>query len=259
MVSLNKAYKNFKRKLGRALIGRNPFDLAYYYCQGVGLEVGARNNPYAFSIKSKISYADIDSSEAIKKNLFAKEHIPKKHKQGFFPEVNYVLNGPKYGFDLIENDHFDFVYSDNVLEHTPNIIFALMEQIRITKPGGFVYAVIPNKNYTFDKLRKPTPLEILKSKFHEDTLKYTLEEALDIDKNSLEHFSKNYSESDQINVAKKILTEDDGGQHFHVFDDVNTLELLKYLTEIADIEIHYFSAAIGKHIHFAIYKRKNLF
>jgi SAM-dependent methyltransferase len=257
MVSLNKVYKNFKRKLGRSLIGRNPFDLAYFYCQGVGLEVGARNNPYSFSKKTKIFYADIDSSEEIKRKTYAKEHIQKKHKQGFFPEVNYVLRGPKYGFDLIENESFDFVYSDNVLEHTPNIIFALMEQIRITKPGGFIYAVIPNKKYTYDSLRESTPLEIFKYKFNEGTFKYTLDEALDIVKNSLVYVGNNYSESDQIKVAEQILTEDDGGQHFHVFDDVNTLELLKYLTEIADIEIHYFSAAIGKHIHFAIYKRKN--
>jgi SAM-dependent methyltransferase len=256
MVSINKAYKNFKRKLGRALIGRNPFDLAYYYCQGVGLEVGARNNPYFFSRKSKIFYADIDSSEEIKRKMYVKEHIQKKHKQGYFPEVNYVLNGPKYGFDLIENDRFDFVYSDNVLEHTPNTIFALMEQIRITKPGGFIYAVIPNKKYTYDKLRKSTSLEILKSKFHEDTFRYTLDEALDIVRNS-QVYVNNYSESDQIKVAEKILAENDGSQHFYVFDDINTLELLKYLTEIADIEIHYFSAAIGKHIHFAIYKCKN--
>lgn len=258
MVSLNKAYKNFKRKLGRVLIGRNPFDLAYYYCQGVGLEVGARNNPYFFSRKSKIFYADIDSSEAIKKKLSTRDYIPKKYKQGFFPEVNYVLNGPKYGFDLIENDRFDFVYSDNVLEHTLNIIYALVEQIRITKPGGFVYAVIPNKNYTFDRLRESTSIEILKSKFHQDTFEYTLDEALDIVKNSLVYIGNNYSESEKIKVAEKILAENDGAQHFHVFDDVNTLQLLKYLTEIADIEIYYFSAAIYKHIHFVFCKRVNL-
>ena len=59
-------------------------------------------------------------------------------------------------FENIDNDTFDFVYSSHSLEHTPNPISALNDQIRITKPGGIIYSVIPNKKNTYDRLRKTT-------------------------------------------------------------------------------------------------------
>lgn len=197
-----KSIKQFKKKIGRLLVGRNPFDLAYFFCQGLGLEVGARNNPYAFSKKSKIYYADIYSAEVVKEKMFSRKQIPDKYKKGFFPEVDFILKPPKYGFDMVDDDYFDFVYSDNVLEHTPNFIYALMEQIRVVRPGGVVYGVIPNKNYSFDKHREATPLEIFKNKYVEGIFQPTFLEALDIVRNSLEFAPLNYSDLEKIGLQK---------------------------------------------------------
>ena len=59
MSIISKRFKLIKRRLGRTLIGRNPFDMAYFFCKGSGVEIGARNNPYPFGNGCKVAYADI--------------------------------------------------------------------------------------------------------------------------------------------------------------------------------------------------------
>ncbi|MFM1806340.1 MAG: hypothetical protein RL212_599 [Pseudomonadota bacterium] len=255
-MSINQKYKLFKRRLGRTLIGRNPFDLAYYFCKGVGLEVGARNNPYPFGSGCKVFYADIGEEskiEDILKNGFRLgSYLGKKS----FAKVDYVLRAPKYAFDLINDASFDFVYSDNVLEHTPNPIFALIEQLRVTKVGGFVYAVIPNKNFTFDKQRKSTASKVLVDKYLADIFEYEIDEALDVIRNTVD-FPITFSDSDaEMAYAREMISVADGSYHFHVFEIQNTVEMLNYICAATGATLDYFSGPPGKHIHFAL--RKNI-
>lgn len=46
---------------------------------------------------------------------------------------------------------FDAVYSSHVLEHMPNPLAALREQLSLTRPGGFVIAHTPNGSEAFQK------------------------------------------------------------------------------------------------------------
>ncbi len=255
-MSFSQKYKLFKRRLGRTLIGRNPFDLAYYFCKGVGLEVGARNNPYPFGSKCKVFYADIGEEskiEDILKNGFRLgSYLGRKR----FAKVDYVLTAPRYAFDQIKDSSFDFVYSDNVLEHTPNPIFALIEQLRVTKIGGFVYTVIPNKNFTFDKQRKSTPLKVLVDKYLANTFEYEIDEALDVIRNTVD-FPITFSDAAaEMAHAQEMVSIADGSYHFHVFDIQNTLDMLNYICTTTGATLDYFSAPVGKHIHFALRKNR---
>ena len=49
-----------------------------------------------------------------------------------------------------EDNHFDIVYSTNVLEHTLNPVHVLSEAVRVVKPGGVVQIVCPNYLSYFD-------------------------------------------------------------------------------------------------------------
>ena len=42
---------------------------------------------------------------------------------------------------------------------TPPIQSPLFEWYRVLKPGGIVYAVVPDKRYTWDRERPDTPME----------------------------------------------------------------------------------------------------
>jgi len=251
---ISKHYKTIKSRIGRALIGRNPFDLAYFFCKGTGLEVGPRNNPYPFGSTCRLSYADIGNALEIETILYDGFRPRSKFDRSQFAKIDYVLTGPKYGFDLIESNFFDFVYSDNVLEHTPNPIFALIEQLRVTKVGGYVYVVIPNKIFTFDKGRASTPTSLLIEKYQRNIFFYTIDEALDVILNS-ENFPIAHLNSDlPQEFAKKMITTHDGSYHYHVFDNMNILELVDYVCRETHSTLRYFSAPNFKYIHIAICK-----
>jgi SAM-dependent methyltransferase len=57
------------------------------------------------------------------------------------------------------SDALDYVCSSHVLEHLPNPVAALMEWHRVIKPGGYLYLVVPDRNYTFDITRKTTSID----------------------------------------------------------------------------------------------------
>lgn len=254
-MSISQKYKLLKRRLGRTLIGRNPFDLAYFFCKGVGLEVGARNNPYPFGRACRVFYADIGEESEIENILKSGFRLGSYLGGNTFAKVDYVLSAPRYDFGQIEDGTFDFVYSDNVLEHTPNPIFALIEQLRVTKNDGFVYAVIPNKNFTFDRRRSVTSSKVLVDKYLKNTFHYEIDEALDVIRHTVD-FPVSFSDlKSEMDYAKNMTTINDGSYHFHVFDTKNTLEMLSYVSNHAGATIDYFSGPVGKHIHFAL--RKN--
>jgi len=253
-MSISKNYKIIKRRFGRALIGRNPFDLAYFFCKGSGLEVGARNNPYPFGRACKISYADIGNENQIESILYSGLRLGSKLGSSKFAKVDHFLAGPRYGFDLIEDEFFDFVYSDNVLEHTPNPIFALVEQLRVTKVGGYVYAVIPNKCFTFDRARAATSAEFLIEKYQKNIFHYSVEEALDVILNTEDFPIEHMNGASPLDFARKMILDGDGSYHFHVFDINNTLKVLDYVCRETSSNLSYFSAPSHKYIHFAICK-----
>jgi len=71
-------------------------------------------------------------------------------------KANGVLNSEKVLYDAsaealpFKDDSFDFVYSVAVLEHVRNVELAMKESIRVLKPGGLLWANIPNYNSLYE-------------------------------------------------------------------------------------------------------------
>lgn len=59
------------------------------------------------------------------------------------------------------DDTFQFVLSEHVLEHVPNVLKTLREWKRVLKPGGVVICFMPDPTRTFDRARELTPLSHL--------------------------------------------------------------------------------------------------
>jgi ubiquinone/menaquinone biosynthesis C-methylase UbiE len=51
-----------------------------------------------------------------------------------------------------------FVISSHVLEHFPDPIKALKEWYRVIRKGGYIFAIVPHRDRTFDKSRPRTTL-----------------------------------------------------------------------------------------------------
>lgn len=119
---------------------------------------------------------------------------------------------------------FDASISSNVIEHSPNVIFFLLNFHLITKEDGWLFHAIPNHRYTYDRFRLPTSLEHFihdfeaHSTFSDATHKQDyIQSAIEKDGWQKE-FHKKYP------VSYPFM-------HFHVFDENNTKELFSTIFE----------------------------
>jgi len=122
---------------------------------------------------------------------------------------------------------YDFVLSSHNLEHFANPVKALKEWQRVTRPNGALILVLPDYRRTFDHVRTPTPVPHM-----------------------MDDYYRNVGEDDTTHVAEVLRLHDvkwDGtlktqsygelhersinnltnrSLHHHVFDEVNSTELL---------------------------------
>lgn len=122
------------------------------YLAGSGIEIGALQNPLRLSARARVKYVDRMSNE----DLWT--HYPELKGQRLVPvdiidDGERLLTFPDGGLDFIVANHF--------LEHCEDPIQTLESFARVLRPGGVTYLAIPDKRYTFDKHRTPTPLEHL--------------------------------------------------------------------------------------------------
>ena len=243
--------KEKRRELARKLIG-NRFDLAYYYCKGAGIEVGAMSSPYkGFSSATGIKYADIFSSKELR------EIISSLDVDGMYEKdivnTDILLKAPKYSlFDAI-TEQVNFVYSSNVFEHHSNPIFCLIDQIKCINIG-VVYLVIPNKNYTYDRHRSLTSIDRLVDKYERDNFSYTIDEAMDVIVGTDQHPVYDLYKTDPERYSKDMIEKKEGIHHYYTYDLSNMLDLIDYVQQKIDFKISYISAEDSCDLHFALRK-----
>ena len=128
-----KDYNNFYEEVDRVKkysahtsISNHPFysDLnsnikKYDLTSKKGLEIGSGTGALQEIIED---YTGIDVSKSVKK---------------YYKKPYYVINdGEPYPFN---NESFDFIFTNAVFEHIPNIDFALKETIRVLKKDGYLF------------------------------------------------------------------------------------------------------------------------
>lgn len=88
------------------------------YCHGLGLDVGAgQRTPMVHTITNDM-----------------------------FTPADFKYGADKFPKDW--KDTFDYVYSSHILEHLTDTIASFKEWIRITKIGGYIVIISPDKNFT---------------------------------------------------------------------------------------------------------------
>src|ERR1700722_5833576 len=123
---------------------------------------------------------------------------------------------------------YDFVLSSHMLEHSANPLRALREWLRLLKPGGTLFLVLPHREGTFDHRRPVTPLKHLVEDFErqigEDDLTH-LPEILEL------HDLRRDPEAGGFAAfkARSERNRENRGLHHHVFDTRLAVELLDHL------------------------------
>ena len=123
---------------------------------------------------------------------------------------------------------YDFVLSSHMLEHSANPLKALREWLRLLKPGGTLFLVLPHREGTFDHRRPVTPLRHLVEDFEqqmgEDDLTH-LPEILKL------HDLRRDPEAGGFEAfkARSERNRENRGLHHHVFDTRLAVELLDHV------------------------------
>jgi hypothetical protein len=117
---------------------------------------------------------------------------------------------------------YDSTISSNLIEHSPNPIFLLLNLHFMTRRNGWQFHAIPHYKYTYDAFRQPTPLAHLIEDFenktdisdtthHEDYIRSAIELH-----GWMREFHRKYP------VGPPYI-------HFHVFDEENTGALMELM------------------------------
>lgn len=140
-------------------------ELAHKYLDGlIGVEIGgSAHNPFNIPNCKNVDYTD-------EITVFKQDELV---LCGEILKVDIVADGSKLPF---EKNSLDFILSSHVIEHFKNPIGVLISWMDIIKPGGYIVAIIPHKDRTFDSVRACTTLnELIVRNTNPDTLPDTHE------------------------------------------------------------------------------------
>ncbi len=119
------------------------------YLSGKGLEIGPLHRPMVRHEKMDIDYLDRHTVAELK---------VKYSELGDIPLVEPHIIDDAETLETVPSAKYDFVIAAHVIEHMKNPLGALEQWMRVLKPGGLLYLVVPDKRATFDCPRMRTLL-----------------------------------------------------------------------------------------------------
>lgn len=179
----------------------------YKLFSGRGLEIGALHESATLPVNCKVEYADVITKEQ------AIINFPEIDK-GKLVDVDHICNIDKDGLRKFKDETFDFVIFSHVIEHLANPIQAIESLFRVTKYGGMVLLVVPDKRFTFDKDRALTTFEHLKGEYINKVSDVTDDHYLDFLNAVHPDVMKNSKEA----ADKALKSVRERREHAHVWD-----------------------------------------
>jgi SAM-dependent methyltransferase len=174
---------------------------------------------------------------------------------------NYIFNDSKESgtqiihdsIDLfsIKDESYEFVLSSHVLEHIANPLKALKEWNRVIVKGGYLFCVVPDMRYTYDRKRTLTEFkhilqDYLNNICEDDSTHF--EEVIklhDFRKDSTVSSFQEHQSRTLDNFTTRIC-------HHHTFDE----KLLKEMLEYCQFKV--LKTQIFKPYHIAIFAQKQV-
>jgi SAM-dependent methyltransferase len=182
--------------------------------QGLGLEIGPLHRPLAKHDGMRVEYVDLHSAAQLRE---------------IYPELKEVeLVDPDILDDAqtlgtVASGRYDFVAAPHVIEHMRNPIRAVENWLRVLKPGGLLYLIVPDKRATFDHARVRTTLGHLVLDYRRPSAdrdyEHYLDYALHVQK---AHWWTMLQEADRLAGVDYSI-------HFHVFQPSDMMRLLDWI------------------------------
>ncbi len=192
-------------------------DLARRYLSGQGIEIGAMTQPLRVPPGVSVRYVDRMTREEL-----IRTEGPQLAEAGIDPAdlapVDVVAGAPE--LEPFADGSLDFVIANHVLEHLEDPIDGLTGLIRVIRPGGVLFLVLPDPRHTFDRRRARTTVEHV-VRDHEggpesSRREHYLEWARDIED----------VPPDRVQARVEEFAAQDARHHFHVWELRDFLALL---------------------------------
>ena len=234
-----------------------------------GVEIGALMNPIVTRKMGDIAYVDHASRRDLQEWYRNDPNVDIDK----IVDVDYVWGESSLEEAVGADRKFDYVIASHVIEHVPDMITWLSEVSTILKPGGILSLVVPDKRYTFDRLRRETvPADLIDA--HTRRLRKPSSRQI------FDHFSmvveanaqklwdgeveaqdlkKMFSDEAALNACRDAIDNDKYiDSHCWVFTPFSFFENLKTLIRLNlfDFELVEFSDTERGHIEFFVTLRK---
>jgi predicted SAM-dependent methyltransferase len=196
--------------------------VAARYLYGHGIEIGALHRPLKVLPHTQVSYVDRMSQEELK------QHYPELSK---YKLVNVDIIDDGETLESIQDNYFDFVIANQMLEHCQNTIQTIKNHLRVIKPQGILYLTLPDKQYTFDRNRPVTHINHLVedyTKGPQGSLYSHMNEWVRL----VDRVNAN-----EVEAATQKLIATNRNIHFHVFTLESFMELLAWCKNIGNLPI----------------------
>ena len=183
----------------------------YNLLQGRGLEIGALHQPALVPENCEVLYCDaISKKEAI-------QYFPEVDAN-LFVDVDYICDLDKDGLLKFQENEFDFVILNHVIEHVANPIKVVRDLFRVVRVGGVVIISAPDKHYTFDVKRENTSFEHLWNEYELDITEVTDEHYLDFLQGVHPEIIADCSDADIKHHIENVRCR---REHAHVWDSIS--------------------------------------
>jgi SAM-dependent methyltransferase len=119
-----------------------------------GLEIGPLASPVVRKSDGDITYIDHVGTEALR----AKYSVDIRVDPSLIVDVDVVWKDRDLPTQIKGNGGFDYIMACHVIEHVPDLVHWLSELRSALKPEGVLRLVVPDRRFTFDRLRRETQL-----------------------------------------------------------------------------------------------------
>ena len=203
-------------KLSRELIAET-------YLRGDGIEIGALHKPLKLSASTTVRYVDRLSVSDLRKQYpeLADEELV---------DVDILADGER--LETIGNASQDFVIANHFVEHCQNPIGAVLNMLRVLKPGGILYLALPDKRCCFDSDRPVTSLDHIMRDYAEGpewSRRQHFEEWASL-------VNKAVDEAEVERQADELMRTN-YSIHFHVWTPFEMLEFVLALRKMTDFDL----------------------
>ncbi len=196
----------------------------YELLNGEGLEIGALNQAANIPARCSITYCDVCSREEVI------QFFPELRIEDLVP-VDYICDIDKDGLALFQDNTFDFIILNHIVEHVANPIKSIREIFRIVKVGGLLVISAPDKQYTFDKNRDLTPFSHLQEDYMNNTIDSTDDHYIDFLKGVHPEVFDLSPEEIQERIDNVRLRR----EHVHVWDSSSFRQFLDESFRLLDL------------------------